>query len=166
MGVHIEGIEQARTTLELYPIKIDKVVKDSMRQAAKAAAQVMRPKMPNKTFRKAVKYTVKKGKEYFFANVGILRSKKEKVKILPNGKKDVTIWSKAYFKNYGTLANRDPGHKFTYARKSVYRDRKGGIKPAHFFERTMNGAEEVMQKKFEEHFLATVKKQGLADAQK
>ena len=158
MGVHIEGIEQARTTLELYPIKIDKVVKDSMRVAAKEAAQVIKPKMPNKTFRKAVKYNVKKGKEFTFANVGILRPKKQG--------DQRWAWMRAYWKNYGTMANRDPAHKFAYPRKPKYSNRRGGIKPAHFFESSMNGVEDVMQKRFEEHFLAAVKKQKLADAQK
>ena len=158
MGVHIEGIDQAKDFLELFPIKIDKVVKDSMRQAGKAAAQVIRPKMPNKTFRKAVKYNVKKGKEFTFANVGILRPKKQG--------DQRWAWMRAYWKNYGTMANRDPAHKFAYPRKPKYSNRLGGIKPAHFFESSMTGVEDVMQKTFEEHFLATVKKQGLADAKK
>ena len=125
--------------LEEFPIKADKVVKDAMREASKAVAQNIRPKMPNKTFRKAVKYKISEGTGYTFANVGILR-----------GGKKWFEWSKAYWKNFGTLSNRDPQHKFARPRKTRTSGWRGGIKPAHFFEPAISGADELWKKKFTE----------------
>lgn len=152
MGVTIEGADQALRLLEDFPIKADKVVKDAMKEASKAVAQNIRPKMPNKSFRKAVRYTVKDGEEYTFANVGILR-----------GKKKWFEWSKAYWKNYGTLANRDPKHKFAQPRKSKSSGWKGGIKPAHFFEPALSGTEELWKKKFTETMEKKAKERKLLD---
>jgi len=38
-------------------------------------------------------------------------------------------WFKTYWKAYGTLANRDRSHDFSYDRKNKSADYKGGIKP-------------------------------------
>ena len=155
MGVEIEGVDEALQILEEFPIKADKVVNEALREAAKAGAQLIRPKMPNKTFRKAVKYKVKDGEEYTFANVGILRPKKQG--------DQRWAWMRAYWKNFGTLANRDTAHKFTYARKPKYANRKGGIKPAHFFEPALSGVDDTMKKRFEESLVKKAKERKLAD---
>ena len=126
----IEGTNEALKQLEEYPIKADKVVRDALRAAARPIAAQMRSQMPNKSFRKAVKVKIAEGKVYSFANVGILRPKK-----------NWDIWNRAYWKNYGTLANRDPSHKFTMARKRKSAHFKGGIKPRHFFEPALAGIE-------------------------
>lgn len=166
MGVEIEGTDQALTILRNFPIKANKVVFDSMREAAKEGAKFLKPKMPNKTFRKAVKYKIKEGKEYTFANVGILRPKKEGDYGTRNGKKIPSPWLRAYWKNFGTLANRDPSHKFAYARKPKSANRNGGIKPAHFFEPAIEGIDQIMMKRFEEVFVKKVKERQLADEKK
>ena len=165
MATEVKGIDQALAVLAEYPINADKVVKAAMREAAKTAAQAIRPKMPNKTFRKAVGYTVKEGVEYTFANVGILRSKKEKNVRMRNGKEVPRPWLRAYWKNYGTLANRDPSHKFAMARKSKSSGWKGGIRPAHFFEPALVGVDKIMEQKFEETFIKKMKERKLIDEQ-
>lgn len=141
--------------LEEFPIKADKVVKDAMREASKAVAQNIRPKMPNKTFRKAVRYALKEGKELSFAQVGILRPKKNNDQRF--------AWMKAYWKNYGTLANRDPLHKFARPRKAISSGWKGGIKPAHFFEPAMSGADELWKKTFVDSMKRKAKERKLLD---
>lgn len=149
--------------LEEFPIKADKVVKDAMREASKAVAQNIRPKMPNKTFRKAVRYKIAVGEKYTFANVGILRPKKEGNYGMRNGKKIPSPWMRAYWKNFGTLSNRDPAHKFAYARKPKYANRNGGIKPAHFFEPTLSGTQELWMEKFTETMEKKAKERKLLD---
>lgn len=159
----IEGAELALKELQEFPIKADKVVKDAMREASKAVAKNIRPKMPNKTFRKAVRYKIAEGKKYTFANVGILRPKKEGDYGMRNGKKIPSPWMRAYWKNFGTLSNRDPMHKFIYKRKKVSAGWKGGIKPTHFFERAMEGEEMTWKKKFEDSLRQKAKERKLLD---
>jgi hypothetical protein len=153
--VTIEGADEVMKLFEEFPIKADKVVKEAMREASKTVAQNIRPKMPNKSFRKAVKYKIGEGKEYSFANVGILRPKKQGDQRF--------AWTKAYWKNFGTLANRDPSHKFIYPRKPKYGNRMGGIKPAHFFEPAMNGTDELWKNKFVETLKKKAKERKLLD---
>ena len=145
--------------LQEFPIKADKVVKDAMREASKAVAQNIRPKMPNKTFRKAVKYKVSQRKDgNTYALVGILDSKKHN-----NGGKIPRPFLKAYWKNYGTLANRDPQHKFAQPRKSISSGWRGGIKPSHFFEQAMSGTDEMWKRTFYDAMDKKAKERKLLD---
>ena len=148
----IEGGELALQTFKEFPIKADKVVKEAMRDASKVVVKDLKAKMPNKTFRKAVKSKIAEGADYTFANVGILRSKKDNL-----------TWFKAYWKNFGTLANRDVSHKFVYPRKHISSKFKGGIKPSHFFESAIVGEDQRWKKEFTKSLEEKAKKRQLAD---
>jgi len=45
-----------------------------------------------------------------------------------------------YWANYGTMANRDGSHTFQSSRRSVSRNKKGGIKPLNFFEKAIDSS--------------------------
>jgi hypothetical protein len=55
-----------------------------------------------------------------------------------------------YWHNYGTMANRDPGHDFINPRKPKTSSRKGGIRPKFFVERAWDKSAGWAQKAFEE----------------
>lgn len=148
----IEGAELSLKELQEFPIKADKVVKDAMKEASKVLVKSLKAKIPQKRFKKIVKSRVAEGKEYTFANVGLLRSKKDR-----------WLWYRAYWKNYGTLSNRDPLHKFIYKRKKISAGWKGGIKPTHFFERAMEGEEMTWKKKFVDLLRQKAKERKLLD---
>ncbi len=46
----------------------------------------------------------------------------------------------AYWQNYGTLANRDPGHLFIKGRRKVSQSWRGGIRPNRFFDRAIDSS--------------------------
>lgn len=128
------------------------MVKEAMRAASRPIARQMRSLMPNKTFRKAVKAKVADGKQYMFANIGILRPKKNWM-----------TWNKAYWSNYGTLSNRDPSHTFAYARKRKSQKWKGGIRPAHFFESAEVGIEQTWKSDLKKELLKRARERKIAD---
>lgn len=44
-------------------------------------------------------------------------------------KAEMPAWYKAYWRNFGTLSRRDPGHEFVKGRRTTSSGWKGGIKP-------------------------------------
>lgn len=44
-------------------------------------------------------------------------------------KAEMPAWYKAYWRNFGTLSRRDPGHEFVKGRRTTSSAWKGGIKP-------------------------------------
>lgn len=148
----IEGADKALQEIAEYPIKADKVVKEAMRAASRPITRELRSRMPNKSFRKAVKARMADGNLYTFANIGILRPRKNR-----------DAWNHAYWKNYGTLANRDRAHKFTEPRKRISENFKGGIKPRHFFESAEAGLEQIWKSNLTKELLRRAKERKLAD---
>lgn len=57
----------------------------------------------------------------------------------------------AYWHNYGTMANRDPSHEFSKARRPISAKRKGGIRPLHFFEKGVEAGTPTAEKKMLEN---------------
>lgn len=60
-------------------------------------------------------------------------------------------WMLVYWHNYGTLANRDPSHKFQYARRKKSVAWSGGIRPTHFFEKGIAAGSPKAEKKMIEN---------------
>lgn len=57
-----------------------------------------------------------------------------------------------YWHNYGTLSNRSSSHKFQYSRRKVSADRRGGIRPLLFFEKSVNQSIGLAEDKIAESF--------------
>lgn len=123
-----------------------------MRVASRALQKELKAAIQEKSFKKAVKSRIAQGKELMFANVGLLRPKN-----------NWWTWTKAYWKNYGTLANRDPSHKFSEPRKRGSAKWKGGIRPAHFYEKAERGKEEVWKKNFLKELNRRAKERAMLD---
>lgn len=59
--------------------------------------------------------------------------------------KYMPAWNKAYWLNYGTMANRDPSHSFKRARRTISADWSGGIKPHKFVEKSWTSTADKVQ---------------------
>lgn len=84
--------------------------------------------------------------------VGLFKGKGQYNGNQPEKGSKVDDWFKYYWKEYGTLDNRDPGHHFDRKRKSVSKEWKGGIQPAHEFESARARAKATLFREFENQF--------------
>lgn len=78
--------------------------------------------------------------------VGIKAGKGPYIQVGFSGAKDKFAFFKAYWKNYGTLANRDQSHKFKKARKAHTASYRGGIVPARFVEKSWEATKDQVEK--------------------
>ena len=69
-----------------------------------------------------------------------------------------SAWMILYWQNYGTYANRYPGHTFQNARKEKSARRRGGIKPGLFVEKAWNESSAQAQREFESEWLKQYEK--------
>ena len=128
----------------------DKVVRQSMTDAAKAAVKSFKGHVPKKMFTSLVKYRFKQGKAVKFMNVGFF----ERGKTLPDmgypntRGNNKTAYMIAYWLNYGTLNRRDRSHRFRepIKRKSVKSRR--GVHPQKFFEKMQPAADQAYKEIF------------------
>lgn len=66
------------------------------------------------------------------AAFSVVRVKKASTPTVQAGlykKKESPAWYKAYWRNFGTLSKRDPGHEFIKARRSRSASWQGGVTP-------------------------------------
>lgn len=105
---HITGLDDALKCFDQAPKNLVKVVRQALKDGGRQAAKVIRQAMPRR-FKRLVSSKVVKGAASgdYSALIGAFN----KVK---SGTSEPDDWMKAYWKNYGTLTRRDPGHKFDY----------------------------------------------------
>lgn len=149
--VNLSGVDEALSTLEQYPNKINSVVKKALKASVNPTIESMKSYAHPK-FRKIVKYKLMRGRNPLI-KFGFFGKKGE----FPNGK-NVPTWFKAYWKNYGTLDYRFSGHSFERKRKALTAKWTGGVKPVLFFERSVAGHEEEIFNRFKESILQEVEK--------
>lgn len=152
VNVEVSGTMEAMKILEEYPNKINTATKKAMRAATKnvlvdmksGAHKKFKPLVKAKFLKKEKNPTLMFG---FFGTKGGTSS-------------DNTIptWFKAYWKNYGTLTKRHPGHSFEFARKRISKGWRGGERPVLFYEKATEGKDEIILAKFAEELLKEAKK--------
>lgn len=64
----------------------------------------------------------------------------------------------AYWFNYGTYANRSPGHNFVKARRRETADRKGGITPDLFIEKGWENSSSAARNELEKEWAKQISK--------
>lgn len=130
--------------LDQAPAKMMKAVLKCARKAGNSSARVMRSSIDTR-FRKLVTAKAKKTQQgNISAAVGAYKGKGH----VKEGS-EVDDWFKWYWKEYGTLANRDPLHQFKQKRKARTREWQGGITPAHKFEAVKPEMKRVFQQSFD-----------------
>jgi len=155
VGIKIEGIERMERDLQQFPINADKVVAKAMRKGGNAAAKVIRQKAPS-WFRPVVGSKVYTKGHGATCMVGLFLGKEKKN--IESDDDYIPIWWKAYWSNYGTLENRDPGHQFSRRRKNKTKDWKGGIKPQHWFEKIQHSGDDIFVIMMEKEYDKLIKR--------
>lgn len=142
IDVKFEGVDEAMEVLKAYPINAHKVVDKAIRKAGRDAVKEVKKAVPHSQWKKIAKGRLKSNKEgdsaYFF---GLFKDKLQDSKKMPD-------WNKAYWLNYGTLANRDRTHRFAYARRPESAHWKGGIKPRRYIDLPLEIGLEKMRFRF------------------
>lgn len=143
---YITGLDDALRCFDQAPANLLKVVKTALREGGKQAAKEIRKVMPRR-FKRLVSQKVVKGalSNDWSVLVGAFNKAK-------SGTDEPDDWFKAYWKNYGTLARRDPGHNFDYPIKRLNRKRRNEVgQPAeHFYDGSIAAAQAAFLRAFQD----------------
>ncbi len=149
----IEGLDDCIKCMDSAPANVVKMTRTAMKAAGKSTAALIRQRTPG-PFRKLVGYRVTKGQlsGNTYALVGYFNKGAKK-----NSNSEISVWFKAYWKNYGTLARRDASHNFVTPVKARVRTRRNNVgQPAElFFESAIPG----WDRRFLDTFQESMKKQ-------
>lgn len=158
-AITIQGLDDCLRFFDQAPENLMKVSRTAMRDGGKEVSKMARQRLP-KRWRKLVRSKVLRS---YKGNIqvlwGLFNGHQQQGHQNKNGAID--DWFKAYWLNYGTLANRDPEHHFQTPvkhRKTAAAARRRsteGIKPRKFFEAAIQGWED----RFTEAFSASLKNQ-------
>lgn len=149
-AIRIEGVDDCLRLLDNVPANALKICRKTFRTAAKETSRHIRKSIP-KRFRRLTRYKVgKTAMGNIYARIG-LYNKKESSGHQPQGGDPVFDWFKAYWANYGTLSRRDPTHHFQYKVKPKSKNRRQSVgqPPQRFFEKAINGWEDVFVDTFQ-----------------
>lgn len=143
-GITISGLDDCLRFCDNAPKEMFNLCKEAMKEGGRVSSKYLRGRV-DRRWRKLVKAktTTKSGK----LNTGIGLWAK-------NNKFD---WFKAYWKNYGTLTKRDPGHSFQSpvrsANQAVAKRRRNNVGQPHenFFEGAIKGYDEKFVEAFENY---------------
>ena len=151
----VQGVEEFTAVCDkiIYG-EADKVVKQSMTDAAKKAVKVLKREMPRTLFAKLAKYKFKQGSQLKFMNVGLFENFKTLDQFgYPKTKgNNKTVYMIAYWHNYGTLNRRDPSHIFRERIKPKSRNSHRGVRPQRFFEKAQPAVDKEYQSAFDQAF--------------
>ncbi len=139
--IEFDGTENLDQIFEKLPDKYaKKPVVSTFRKGARIFTRVLRKNTPKATgqTRKAIGVKVGKGTKNYSIYVGF----RGKGKYMP-------AYFKAYWQNYGTLANRDSSHSFQRRRKTKTASWRGGIKPKRFVESSWESTKDKVQETIE-----------------
>lgn len=154
MAVKVQiDASEVEALMRLYPEKMLKLTKKSMRSAASESAKIIR-RAGNPKFASLVSYKVASGKLSgdLSAAVGYFRSRQKE-------KSDVDDWFKAYWSEYGTLENRYAGHRFQRRRAARSRHFRGGIMPRLQYEGCKSDAVDAYQIRLEKEMVKNFEKE-------
>lgn len=145
--IEFTGVENLQEIFNKLPEKYaKKPVQAAMRKAAKPFITATKSNLPSRlsSLKKIISIVNNKGAGI---TAGVL-SKKGMVTL--KDKKNYDAFFPVYWSNYGTYANRDSSHKFVQKRKAKTANRRGGIVPLRFVEKSWDAtkaqAEEIAQK--------------------
>lgn len=147
----IEGLDDCIKCMDHAPQNVLKMTKTAMKDAGKATTRVIRSKTPPR-FKRLAGYKVTKGQlsGNTYALVGYFNKSKKK-----GSNKEIPDWFKAYWKNYGTITKRDPGHTFSNGVKAHVQGRRNNVgqKAENFFEAALPGWDSVFYEAFKQSMI-------------
>lgn len=145
--VKIEGVADCLRWMEEAPADMVKVAKKAMRAGGRVVTKEMKAKIDAR-WRGLIKYKVSGGRNDKDLNCGIGLFNTHQQQGKQPDTHAVDDWFKAYWKNYGTLARRDPKHQFTKPikpdRQAAAQRRRNRLGQPHenFFEAILQGYED------------------------
>ena len=148
---YITGLDDCLKCFDQAPKNLLKVVRQALKDGGKQAAKEFRKAMPRR-FKRLVSNKVVKGAVSgdYAALIGVFNRVK-------GGTNEPDDWFKAYWKNYGTLTNRDKNHKFDYPIKKLNHKRRNEVGQPH--ENFYDGAIEPARQAFIRAFQDSIKAQ-------
>lgn len=152
IDIQIEGAENLKQIFEqMHPTLKAQVVNRLFVRAAKPIKKAMISNLPGYLNKAKAIVKVRKGKnkEYPSLSVGFYRRVAEYTN--SRGKRWDPLML-VYWHNYGTLANRDAGHKFIKPRKKISAKWRGGIMPGRFVDRAIEAGMPQAQKIIDDDF--------------
>lgn len=152
-AIRIEGLDDCLKMFDNAPANALKVCRKAFRKAARETSKHIKKSIP-KRFKKLMRYKVgKTAAGNIYARVGLYNTQEATGKQPQNGK--TFDWFKAYWANYGTMSRRDPSHQFQFKvkAKNKYRRQSVGQPAQRFFERSINGWEDVFVEAFEKEVI-------------
>lgn len=117
-----------------------------MREAAQPVAKKIRAGVP-KEFRRLIRAKFIKPERRINGNATVIIGAFKRKKQSDN---EINDWFKMYWKNYGTLSLRDPGHEFVFPVKKGNRRRRNNVGQPHrnFFDEAIRGWEAMIFETF------------------
>lgn len=158
-AITIQGLDDCLRFFDQAPENLMKVSRTALRDGGKEVSKMARQRLPKRWRRLVRSKVLRSYKGDLQVLWGLFNGHQQQGHQNKNGAID--DWFKAYWLNYGTLANRDPEHQFKTPvkhRKTAAASRRRnteGIKPRKFFEASIQGWED----RFIEAFSASLKKQ-------
>ena len=158
----IEGMADCLRWTEKAPEDMVKLAKKAMRSGGKAVTKAVTPRVDSR-WRRLVKYKVTGGRNERDVNCGIgFFNNHDRQGHHNAGSAPVDDWFKAYWANYGTLTRRDPEHRFTKpikhssTRAASRRRNDVGQPHLNFFERALEGYEDIFYDAFSEYMAQNI----------
>jgi len=142
--IEFSGVEELQQIFEKLPEKYaKKPVTATFRKGGNIYNKTLRQNLPPRMsqLKKLIKSKAGKGKSASlisgaWANMGTVTKS--------NGKEFDAFYI-LYWSNYGTLSNRQPGHKFDRARRAVSSSWGGGVRPQLFAEKAWEQSKDQVE---------------------
>lgn len=157
--IELSGEEQLFEIFEKLPEKWGKKpIMATLRKGANSVRKQIKQNFPPelKSMVRAVGVKAHRG---ISLSVGVLG--KKGMATLKDGR-DYDVYFPIYWFNYGTYAERHSGHKFKFARKAKTANRRGGIKPQLFveksWEQSRGTAEQIINNELQNETVKFLKK--------
>lgn len=153
--VEIEGIETLDSFLKNHSKELDKTVLDSLVKGSREVRNDVVSRMPANLKKFESIFGTKKLPKAAIPSVLVGFFGRKMNYINKRGVK-WDAFMLVYWQNYGTMANRDSSHDFQSARRTISRNKKGGIKPLNFWDNGVNTSYETALDKSAEDVEKTI----------
>ena len=145
-----EGMDDVVKFLDKVPANLEDVTRKAMRKANAATAKRIRLGVPPRFVKMVTGRVVRaRSTKELSATIGLFNKHTVQGHQSKTEGKEIFDWSKAYWKNYGTLEGRDPDHQFDqpvrHAGTAVAKRRRNrtGQRAEKFFESAIVGWDQI-----------------------
>lgn len=159
ISIQFDGAGRLKELCNQYPERMHRIgIMSAYRVAARPVVRELKKREPR--FKRMVGATAVKSRDKSLVMMRVgFNAKKGRGSTSGSNPPD---WFKAYWKNYGTLSNRDASHDFVKARRRKTKTWSGGIKPRRTVEKvwsfTSPQVKEILARELENQSDKIIKK--------